>query len=153
MPLEDKIPIQQVKERLTYLQIYLPGQIEEVYEFGIFLAGRFRKSGLSPIDFLANSYLAIEDLEFGRHYATKEPINSPLAHIPRVLGDFLRNKFYDIACVVCSPEFAEETKRLNKEIQKKSEEEHEREVTKSVEDITNALKQMRELDNNSLSPK
>ncbi len=95
----------QVREKLRNLQEYFPGQEEETYKFGSYLAERL-DPGLVPEGFGLAAHLALDGLERGIDEDHGQPIANELVGLPSEIYQRLFKQIPEIAEAVCSEEFA-----------------------------------------------
>lgn len=99
-------PMDEVRERLSDLEQYLPDQHETTYEFARLLADRLNNQ-LVPAGFNLAAELLLHDLQEGVDGFSGEPINSSLAGQPEMIYALVRMRIPDITEAVCPKEFSE----------------------------------------------
>nr|MBA4405006.1 hypothetical protein [Nanoarchaeum sp.] len=111
MSIDDAIPMGPVKDKLRNLREYLPGQIDEIYELGIYLADRLNDE-IVPEGFNMAVELLFYDLQTGIDGFTGKPMSSHLAGQPFILYAILRSQIPYIARAVCPEDFANGVERV-----------------------------------------
>lgn len=115
MSLEEAISTEPIKEKLKNLRQYMPGQLDEIYDFAAYLAGRLNPQ-LLPRGFYITAKLALYDLEKDVNGLTGQRIRSTLVGYPSLIYELLRVKIPEIAKAVCPEDFAKGVQEFYEQI-------------------------------------
>jgi len=113
----DAIPTDEMKEKLSHLEEYIPGEPQFTYDFANYLATRLNPE-LNPMGFIMAMELTLYDCQAGKNGFNGEPTPHSITGMPSQVYAVMGLNTPRFAEAVCPDEFADKVKEAYDEIHK-----------------------------------
>ena len=113
MTIDENVSAKNMKDKLTNLAAYMPGETPKVYAVADYLASRLGDGDLSPDGFVGAFELMFVDIQRGVDGYTNKPLPENLRDPLGIAYSTAGRKVPLIAEAICPEEFAQAVKKIS----------------------------------------